>query len=630
MISVIIYTYNAEKNLYISINSILKQTYQDFEIICIDDASTDSSLEILEYFQQKDSRLKVLRNEINLGLDSCKNNSIDIAKGDYIYFLDGNCWLKSNAFEILIEKSKKNNLDLIIFKNRIFDDNSKMFISEGHDLEFLRDFDSKIFNQRDLDIVVQFLISKSPLSILFSTSFLKENEIQFDDNIFNLIFSNAKKISFINCYFQNFCMIDSISNPNKNILYLFHDFVDEFLPIFPQDTNEFRNLIKIEPLLLFKLIDNIEEVLINKNLFNFFKVAFFQFKIANLKNCFKNTRECYKKEFYIKMNQEFMKMHLNFNELMNIDFELYRFYILVLNYEYEKFIRFNQHSKINHDYIIKKDLEDKIENFNQIGINTSKRKNSIIVSLTSFSERLFDLHFCLYSLFNQTLKPDKIILCLNKEEFPNFENDIPENVLKFKKNGLTIKWCDNLKSFTKLIPVLEEYPNEYIVTVDDDIFYPSDLLENLWKTYEKYPHTIISSRTRIIKFNSDGELDEYKYWPLVNKFAKSTFLNFITGVGGILYFPNALSDIVFKTELFKKLCPTGDDIWFWAMAVLNKTKITGNLKPHNALKYVNISRELGIDNNRTLFHFNKNGQYDMQIKNVINYFPEIIKIIKGN
>ena len=66
------------------------------------------------------------------------------------------------------------------------------------------------------------------------------------------------------------------------------------------------------------------------------------------------------------------------------------------------------------------------------------------------------------------------------------------------------------------------------------------------------------------------------------------------------------------------------------MAVLNKTKITGNLKPHNVLKYVNISRELGIDNSRTLYHFNKNGQYDMQIKNVIKYFPEILKIINGN
>ena len=63
MISVIIPVYNVEEYLHVCLNSVLKQTCQDFEIICIDDASTDSSLEILEYFIQKDSRIKILKND---------------------------------------------------------------------------------------------------------------------------------------------------------------------------------------------------------------------------------------------------------------------------------------------------------------------------------------------------------------------------------------------------------------------------------------------------------------------------------------------------------------------------------------------------------------------------------------
>ena len=64
MISVIIPTYNVEDYLHICLNSVLKQSYQDFEIICIDDASTDSTLEILEYFCEKDSRIKFYQNEL--------------------------------------------------------------------------------------------------------------------------------------------------------------------------------------------------------------------------------------------------------------------------------------------------------------------------------------------------------------------------------------------------------------------------------------------------------------------------------------------------------------------------------------------------------------------------------------
>ena len=125
---------------------------------------------------------------------------------------------------------------------------------------------------------------------------------------------------------------------------------------------------------------------------------------------------------------------------------------------------------------------------------------------------------------------------------------------------------------------------------------------------------------------NDKQLTDYNSWSLPNKFVDSSFLNFSTSVGGTLYFPNALSNIVFEKDIFEKLCPTNDDIWFWAMAVLNKTKITGNIKPHNMLKYVNISREININNNRTLYNFNKL-QNDILLKNVLDYFPEILKII---
>ena len=93
MISVIVPVYNVEDYLHVCINSILNQTYQDFEIICVDDASTDSSLEILEYFSLKDSRVKVLKNDSNKGPGYSRNRGLDVAKGEYVSFLDADDWL---------------------------------------------------------------------------------------------------------------------------------------------------------------------------------------------------------------------------------------------------------------------------------------------------------------------------------------------------------------------------------------------------------------------------------------------------------------------------------------------------------------------------------------------------------
>lgn len=628
MISVIIPVYNVEDYLHVCLISILKQTYPDFEIICIDDASTDSSPEILEYFARTDSRITLFKNDINKGEDFCKNMGIEIAQGDFIYFLDANGWLNLDTFEILMENMEKNNSDFILFKSRLFNNDSKSFEEDFHNVNFLDNLDSNVFNPQNLEKYMQFLISHAPLNKFYSKSFITENRLNFDSNFPNNLFNLAKKISFLNIAFYNvFKKIGSNDKFTGGYSTLFNKFIKEFLLFIPLDDKGFIKMIDIDSLVIFKLLNNIEDIFIEKKLFNYFKNVFFKFKLSNLINYFNIVSSSEKKEFYNKMKQEFVEMRLNFKDLINLPFDLYKFYIIVLNYDYEKFIRFNRFSKINHIYIIKQDLIEKIENFNEMGINTKKRDESIIVSLTSFPERLFDIHFCLYSLLNQTLKPDKLILCLVRDDFPNGEEDIPQNVLNLKNNGLTIKWCDNLRSFTKLIPVLEEYPKEYIITVDDDIFYPEDLIETMWNTYKKYPNTIISSRTRIIEMNGEGRFREYKDWPLINEFADSSFLNFSTSSGGTLYFPNALSSIAFEKDIFKKLCPTNDDIWFWAMAVLNKTKITSNLKPHDRLKYVNISREIGIDNNRTLWNLNKFGQNDIQFKKVLEYFPEILKII---
>ena len=212
MISVIIPVFNVEDYLHICLNSVLNQSYGDFEVICIDDDSTDSSLEILEYFAEKDSRIKILKNDSNMGPGYSRNRGLNIAKGKYIAFLDGDDWISYNAFEILLEKSEKDNLDVLMFRNIVYYQNSKEFGMESYyDMDYLTDFESKVFNHWDLDKKKFFSMSNAPWNKFYLKSFLDDNNIRFtnknliyeDNPFFYKVITLAKRVSIIKTYLHN-------------------------------------------------------------------------------------------------------------------------------------------------------------------------------------------------------------------------------------------------------------------------------------------------------------------------------------------------------------------------------------------------------------------------------------------
>lgn len=277
--------------------------------------------------------------------------------------------------------------------------------------------------------------------------------------------------------------------------------------------------------------------------------------------------------------------------------------------------------------INKEKLDKDISKFNSCGINDIPRTPKLIVSLTSFPQRMYDIHYCLYSLLKQTLKPDMIILWLAEEQFPDKENDIPQEVLNLQKFGLTIKWCKNLYSYKKLIPTLEEFPNDIIITTDDDIFYEKDCIEKLYKSYIETPDTISCHRCHRIKTGKNGEILSYKKWTKKISGESVSFKNFFTGAGAVLYPPHSLYKDITNIELFTKLAPHADDIWFWAMAVLNNTQIKvvkNNIKTNT---YINPERERGLTGELTLFASNKKGGNDIQMMNILKNYPPLKEII---
>ena len=202
------------------------------------------------------------------------------------------------------------------------------------------------------------------------------------------------------------------------------------------------------------------------------------------------------------------------------------------------------------------------------GINTRNRKPSIIVSLTSYPGRIDVVYKTITTLLHQSLKPDMVILWLANEQFPN--KKLPTDLIALKKFGLEIKWCDDIKSYKKLIPALELFPNEIIVTADDDNYYEKDWLAKLYKTYTRHPNCICVHKATKFLYSDNG-------WSWIaggrEYYETPSFANKLVGVGGVLYPPHSLYKDICNRELFMKLSPTNDDQWFWFMAVLNNTKI---------------------------------------------------------
>ena len=88
LISVILPVYNVSEYLSKCLNSIISQSYDNLEIICVNDASSDNSLEIIEEYRQKDKRIRIIKNEINVGAGESRNIGLKAANGEYVHFVD--------------------------------------------------------------------------------------------------------------------------------------------------------------------------------------------------------------------------------------------------------------------------------------------------------------------------------------------------------------------------------------------------------------------------------------------------------------------------------------------------------------------------------------------------------------
>lgn len=252
-------------------------------------------------------------------------------------------------------------------------------------------------------------------------------------------------------------------------------------------------------------------------------------------------------------------------------------------------------------------------NKNYALVSSLQSGKKVIVSLTSFPKRIPTLHLVIECLMRQTIKPDRIVLYLTKSQVPNIDS-LPSSLLGLCKRGLEIQLCsDEIRSHTKYFYAMQQFPEDIVITVDDDLFYRSDLVESLLKNHASHPNAIIANWTKEI---IPGKT-KYNEWPdnHIPQLPHENCSQLILGVSGVLYPPHSLDEDVFDVEKIINLSLTADDVWLTAMARKKGTPIYFTGYEYNHLPVM-------IRNNETLLSGNyvRNQQW---IEKIAEVYPGI-------
>lgn len=187
-ISILIPVYNTSKYLERCLNSIICQNLNEIEIICVNDGSTDNSLEILKKYKKKDNRIIIIDKK-NGGLTSARNAALELAKGEYCLNIDSDDWIEQGYLEEMYERAKKKNVDMLI-SDIIFDYDYKKKKIIKKDL--LLDEDKILTGEEYLKILLSENFNNYTWNKLIKKECYERYKIKYDEKIF--VFEDAEII----------------------------------------------------------------------------------------------------------------------------------------------------------------------------------------------------------------------------------------------------------------------------------------------------------------------------------------------------------------------------------------------------------------------------------------------------
>lgn len=289
--------------------------------------------------------------------------------------------------------------------------------------------------------------------------------------------------------------------------------------------------------------------------------------------------------------------------------------------------RLKQKLKVLHDVIIANllKLRVKYDFYIRHSIRISDHvEPSVMVTLTSYGHRLrHSVEYTLYSLLKQDLRPGRIVVWVYEGEFSG--KSLPKSRRLLEQYGVEFrKYPENIKSYKKLIPALQEHSDYHHIIVDDDIYYTPELVQELFSQHQIHPQAIIAEVADIPLFDSDNKtLLPYKKWKQYTKvgadFQYDTMTIMPIGYGGVFYPKGIFDKEILDSETFLKLCPLADDIWFYIHSIrlqIEKIKV-----PCSKVRFlpVDLLRQY-IQSDRLTDINRKKNENDRQLGNLLAHY----------
>lgn len=389
-VSIIIPVYNVEKYLRQGLDSVVNQTLSDIEIICIDDCSTDGSYEILKEYAAKDNRFVILKQDKNQGQGIARNRGIDIAKGEYIMFLDPDDWYEINTCELCYNQITKNQNDIVLFGYKKIYEQTKEIQDKTPRIIQPYYYVTSI-SQINLDELDTNYIANScvPCNI-YKKALLNDNNIRyhlfrnFEDHLFYAkVIIHAKTISVINKPLYNYRIRLTSST------YTFN--------------NQQKDIFSVKKLVL----EEIETSKISDNK----KAAIYVYTIISSITWLDRYSEIFKpieKDFYNSVHKIFGLMDRKFiekNIKPRIKESIYKKYRRILKYDYTTY---------------------KLNDFSKNIFSVEKAKKYKILTIFGYKKKFYYnvswFHFGILSFLLSWLFPTE----KDKKNFRNLCNQIDE------------------------------------------------------------------------------------------------------------------------------------------------------------------------------------------------------------
>ena len=249
----------------------------------------------------------------------------------------------------------------------------------------------------------------------------------------------------------------------------------------------------------------------------------------------------------------------------------------------------------------------------------------LIVSVASYGPRISSIVPMIDSVRAQTMCPERFFLWLPSRDFPHGVRSLPPEVIcALRDADVEPRFVErDLGPHNKYYWTMQAFPESTVITLDDDIRYPSDLIERLVDAHEQWPTAVVGMRTHIISFlNDTRRLAPYDQWSREQRVILDhpSHQLISTGVGGVLYPAHCLSPHVFDIEGIQKTCLRADDLWLKVMEVANGTKTVCPSTGYD-LDYVDGTQEVALYK-RNLCQ----GENDAQLNDILEYVASFFSV----